>query len=91
MDGLAVILFAARNGGPAKDDEKNKETQESENEGTNYLLKAIEDSIKEGKLGLEFIDKYTPCKKILFSSRPIQYFKNLNLKIFKSPNQMVDV
>lgn len=46
-------------------------------------MKAIEDSMKEGKLGLEFIDKYTPCKKICYSSKSIQYFKNLNLKIFK--------
>ena len=52
-------------------------------------MQAIDESVSQGKLGLEFIDKYTPCKKIFYSSQPIQYFKNLNLQIFKSSNEVV--
>lgn len=86
MPGLAVILFAAKNGDAASDI-KNLDTQIFENTGTKNFLKAIEDSIKEGKLGLEFIDKYTPSNKILLSSKPMQDFRNLKLKIFNPPNQ----
>ncbi len=36
-------------------------------------------------MGLEFIDKYSDCKKIVYSSKPLKYFKDLNLKIFVKP------
>ena len=34
-------------------------------------------------MGLEFLDKYPESKKIFYSSKPIKFFKNLNLTIFK--------
>lgn len=47
-------------------------------------MKNVEECRKEGKFGLEFIEKYSDSYKIVYSDLSIKKIKGLNLKIFKS-------
>ena len=65
MPGIAIILFASRLNEAATDKEitindngVSKGTGKYYNTGINTLIDRIEECRKEGKLGLEFIDKY---------------------------------
>jgi hypothetical protein len=56
MNGLAVVLFASYSGFVATDEED--ENKVFVNTGTKYFINCVNQCISEGKLGLEFIDKY---------------------------------
>ena len=56
INGLAVVLFASYSGFVATDEED--ENKVFVNTGTKYFINCVNQCISEGKLGLEFIDKY---------------------------------
>ena len=85
MLGLAVILFASKKGEAAVEKQYDSSKEKYYNEGTKVFIENIKECIKEGKMGLEFIDKYSDSKKIVYSLKPLKYFKDLNLKIFVKP------
>ena len=70
MEGLAVVLCSSFRGKAATEDINpfTRDANNKLNSGIKSFCKHVDECIKEGKLGLEFLDKYPDGYKIYYSS-----------------------
>ena len=82
---MAILLFDSRLNEPALD-KYDGTSKTFFNSGIKRLVDNIEASRKEGKRGLEFIDKYPDSHKIFYSDLTFTDIKDLNITLFKEIN-----
>jgi hypothetical protein len=80
MKGVAIVLFASRVNESAIDKKNINGTYI--NIGTENFINIVNKCREEGKLGLEFIDKYSDSCKAIYSDMKLSEINALNIQVF---------